>query len=1216
MGGALESNSRGDREHGIWGMEGGRESRDVGHPFHGKPPPLPPHSRRSISGGSGGDPSGRRRGDGERGGGEDQDDKGRDRVLTSNNSNNNSSSISSSIYKPLTDSSKRAGSVPPPPPIPPQHPRPSHPPPPHPPVSGRPKNAALGGGTGPATTVAANDATSRSAGGGRHSDLAPGRVKRVFSDGFVPSGPAAAVVDVPSRHGKRPKVALTASALDSQGHVKPIDQISSSLPSSGHNSANGTPVAPPSSSFSSTTSDGPGGSKIIKLSAGGLSSSSQGHNKNSGEVGVVANVHSTVSSGGASAGVSAGSGRGREGKHHQHHSHHPNHSNGRKSLSAPTAASSSSVGLSSGTPGAIPLFPTTPAVAATVTASVSLFDTLRKFSSQSGGDNDRARANAQDEAAVGSSAIVGGSDQIKSRAQLEHQSLSLSLPSDTITASGLLMRSRAEGETPSGKTPIGSSAAAGFAGSDGAVKMLANTSTLLLPPTSLRRAVSAPETGPGLSSGAPTPGTRLLGPNLASAAAVAAAAAGSTSAPSIGSSATPGSALMRPRAAWGQGLIRRTSSASSAAAAIAKPSASRESSGDHSAATGGGSVGSGMDATRIGPFSPKGPSNGVVITTQEFVKDGCADVSSPHKTAGGTGNISEQDVRNINAAQSERRGSTSEGFPRGDQSFSSNNRSPNRKNTTSKPLSSPSLQGGKSLDVKREKQVDGSCPDDDGEGGGSGGFADADADGKAVQAPSDAEISDGESRDDERKPLSSKGGRRRPFPPPKGSKRKVRNNIENLEGKSAMSKRQLSKDEADCDAGRESDVGKVKGDMEIEIEEERATAAAPKDGGISEANTTAVVATTNGRGEGVTALESDDDKKDEEDEPVLGPKRRASKKRGRAEASPNKSPRSPAGAGGGSGRDGGGDSCDVEGGGLITSTAVTTTTSSSSSRGKSAAVTTTAAASSGGVRGRSSVDKGDKGTTATSKGRRGGIGGGKGASSSSNLNAMATAGQAADNPLLATAFADPQKYFSVVDPRTFIPIEQIVQQHRSKIHSRYFPAAVTSLLSVPATTTTMTTTTHATKTESGITKAATDTSAENAGAAMSPPSVSGSALLTTAHTTSRWQHRYLVKNAFSRDSDRLRAVNTIYYMAELHRSINEFVPAQDQTAISSHNARLLLTEAGAGVVGEQILVPPSYDIAQAVDLLDQHVDVLYNCLKNIREKQYMSESKHRYLMDM
>ena len=27
----------------------------------------------------------------------------------------------------------------------------------------------------------------------------------------------------------------------------------------------------------------------------------------------------------------------------------------------------------------------------------------------------------------------------------------------------------------------------------------------------------------------------------------------------------------------------------------------------------------------------------------------------------------------------------------------------------------------------------------------------------------------------------------------------------------------------------------------------------------------------------------------------------------------------------------------------------------------------------------------------------------------------------------------------------------------------------------------------------------------------------------------------------------------------------------------------------------------------AIDLLDQHVDVLYNCLKNIREKQYMSE---------
>ena len=40
-----------------------------------------------------------------------------------------------------------------------------------------------------------------------------------------------------------------------------------------------------------------------------------------------------------------------------------------------------------------------------------------------------------------------------------------------------------------------------------------------------------------------------------------------------------------------------------------------------------------------------------------------------------------------------------------------------------------------------------------------------------------------------------------------------------------------------------------------------------------------------------------------------------------------------------------------------------------------------------------------------------------------------------------------------------------------------------------------------------------------------------------------------------------------------------------------------------------LLLPPLLLLSLAIDLLDQHVDVLYNCLKNIREKQYMSEGR-------
>lgn len=110
--------------------------------------------------------------------------------------------------------------------------------------------------------------------------------------------------------------------------------------------------------------------------------------------------------------------------------------------------------------------------------------------------------------------------------------------------------------------------------------------------------------------------------------------------------------------------------------------------------------------------------------------------------------------------------------------------------------------------------------------------------------------------------------------------------------------------------------------------------------------------------------------------------------------------------------------------------------------------------------------------------------------------------------------------------------------------------------------------------------------------------------------------QFALKNIFSRDADRMRAVNAVYYMSELQRSANEFVPARDHSDLSIFNHRLLLQQHLPNVIAEQLLLPPTHDINQAVDLLDQHVDVLYNCLKSIREKQFMSEgTTHLFKVD-
>ena len=112
------------------------------------------------------------------------------------------------------------------------------------------------------------------------------------------------------------------------------------------------------------------------------------------------------------------------------------------------------------------------------------------------------------------------------------------------------------------------------------------------------------------------------------------------------------------------------------------------------------------------------------------------------------------------------------------------------------------------------------------------------------------------------------------------------------------------------------------------------------------------------------------------------------------------------------------------------------------------------------------------------------------------------------------------------------------------------------------------------------------------------------------------REHFALKNVFSREADRMRAVNAVYYMSELQRSANEFVPPRDHSELSLFNHRLLMQQHTPTVISEQLLLPPTHDINQAVDLLDQHVDVLYNCLKSIREKQYMSEGECFLIMHL
>ncbi|KAJ1438382.1 hypothetical protein B484DRAFT_392328, partial [Ochromonadaceae sp. CCMP2298] len=80
--------------------------------------------------------------------------------------------------------------------------------------------------------------------------------------------------------------------------------------------------------------------------------------------------------------------------------------------------------------------------------------------------------------------------------------------------------------------------------------------------------------------------------------------------------------------------------------------------------------------------------------------------------------------------------------------------------------------------------------------------------------------------------------------------------------------------------------------------------------------------------------------------------------------------------------------------------------------------------------------------------------------------------------------------------------------------------------------------------------------------------------------------RFCLKSVFGRESDRSKAVNAIYYMSELQRSRNELVQARDHTEFSAYNHRLLLEHSAEGIA-DLLLIPPCYDVNQAVDLLDQ-----------------------------
>lgn len=112
------------------------------------------------------------------------------------------------------------------------------------------------------------------------------------------------------------------------------------------------------------------------------------------------------------------------------------------------------------------------------------------------------------------------------------------------------------------------------------------------------------------------------------------------------------------------------------------------------------------------------------------------------------------------------------------------------------------------------------------------------------------------------------------------------------------------------------------------------------------------------------------------------------------------------------------------------------------------------------------------------------------------------------------------------------------------------------------------------------------------------------------------RERFQLGNIFTRESDIQRACHAIFCMNQLLKGqpadtsggangggggkLSAQYPFMSQDFSSIHSAH-------------KVFIPSSAEISMFIDYLDSSSDMLYNYLKGIREKQYMSEGELTYL---
>lgn len=105
------------------------------------------------------------------------------------------------------------------------------------------------------------------------------------------------------------------------------------------------------------------------------------------------------------------------------------------------------------------------------------------------------------------------------------------------------------------------------------------------------------------------------------------------------------------------------------------------------------------------------------------------------------------------------------------------------------------------------------------------------------------------------------------------------------------------------------------------------------------------------------------------------------------------------------------------------------------------------------------------------------------------------------------------------------------------------------------------------------------------------------------------REKFQLGNIFSRESDIQRACHAIFCM-------NQLLKGQPAEASGGGNAGKLsaqypfMSQDFSSIhSAHKVFIPSSAEISMFIDYLDSSSDMLYNYLKGIREKQYMSEGE-------